>query len=76
MPPEAMCKSETRSCSLTDQILILCMSGGFGVREAIAEALKHRRIRKRRPIRRERMHEQRPPPASLSLKSTQGEGSR
>jgi hypothetical protein len=58
MPPEARCKSETRRRSLTDQILTLCMSGCFGVREAIAEAIKHRRIRKRGSIRRGRsMHE-------------------
>ena len=45
MHPEAMCKSETVRRSLTDQILTLCMSGRFGVREAIAEAIKHQRAR-------------------------------
>ena len=57
MHPEAMCKSETVRRSLTDQILTLCMSGCFGVQEAVAEVLKHRRIRNRRPLRRQPMHE-------------------
>ena len=53
---EVRCKTETRRCSRTDQILTLCMSGCFGVQEAVAEVLKHRRIRKRRPLRRKPMH--------------------
>ena len=59
MHPGAMCKSKTGRRSLTDQILTLCMSGRFGVREAIAEAIKHQRARERRPIRWGRMHGQR-----------------
>lgn len=51
MLPEVRCKSGTKRRSLTDQILTLCMSGRFGVREAIAETIKHRRIRKRQSIR-------------------------
>jgi len=51
MRPGARCKSETVRRSLTDQILTLCMSERFGVREAIAEATRHQRARERRPIR-------------------------
>jgi len=76
MQPEAMCKSETGRRSLTDQILTLCMSGRFGVREAIAEAIKHQRARERRPIRWGRMHGQRPPAVCPALASTQGERAR
>jgi hypothetical protein len=53
---EARCKSETRRGSLTDQILTLCMSGCFGVQEAVAEVLQRRRIRNRRPLRRKPLH--------------------
>jgi hypothetical protein len=35
--------------SLTDQILTLCISGRFGVREAIAEATRHQQVRERLP---------------------------
>ncbi len=76
MRPGAMCKSETGRRSLTDQILTLCMSERFGVREAIAEAIKHQRARERRPIRWGRMHGQRPPAVCPALASTQGERSR
>ncbi len=76
MHPGAMCKSETGRRSLTDQILTLCMSGRFGVREAIAEAIKHQRARERRPIRWGRIHGQRPPVVCPALASTQGERSR
>jgi len=40
MHKEARCQSKTRRRSLTDQILTLCMSGRFGVQEAIAKAIK------------------------------------
>jgi hypothetical protein len=76
MHPEAMCKSETVRRSLTDQILTLCMSGRFGVREAIAEAIKHQRARERRPIRWGRLHGRRLPAVCPALASTQGERSR
>jgi hypothetical protein len=76
MHPGAMCKSETGRRSLTDQILTLCISGRFGVREAIAEALKHQRARERRPIRWRHIHGQRPPAVCPALASTQGERSR
>jgi hypothetical protein len=76
MRPGAMCKSETGRRSLTDQILTLCMSERFGVREAIAEAIKHQRARERRPIRWGRLHGQRPPAVCPALASTQGEKSR
>ncbi len=76
MHPGVMCKSKTGKRSLTDQILTLCMSGRFGVREAIAEAIRHQRARERRPIRWGRMHGQRPPAVCPALASTQGERSR
>jgi hypothetical protein len=76
MRPEAMCKSKTGRRSLTDQILTLCMSERFGVREATAEAIKHQRARERWPIRWGRLHGQRPPAVCPALASTQGERSR
>jgi hypothetical protein len=39
--PKRKDASAPDSGSLTDQILILCMSGRFGVQEAIAEATRH-----------------------------------
>jgi hypothetical protein len=76
MRPGARCKSETGRRSLTDQILTLCMSERFGVREAITEATRHQRARERRPIRWERMHGPRPPAVCPALASTQSERSR
>lgn len=40
MHPEGTCKAKSAKRSLTDRILALCASGRFGVREAIAAALK------------------------------------
>jgi len=42
--PLAKCKLV--ECSLTETILTLCASGQFGVREAIAEAIRQNRHRK------------------------------
>jgi hypothetical protein len=40
MLPEAMSKFKTVRRSLTDRILTLCISGRFGLQEAIAEAIR------------------------------------
>ncbi len=40
MHSEGTCKPKSANRSLTDRILALCASGRFGVREAIAAALK------------------------------------
>jgi hypothetical protein len=42
MLPKAISKSKRVSHSLTDRILTLCISGRFGLREAIAEAIRHK----------------------------------
>ena len=73
MHPGARCKSETGRRALTDQILTLCMSGRFGVREAIAEATRRQRARERRPG---RIQGRRPPAVCPALASTQGEKAR
>lgn len=49
MPPGALSKSTTGNLSLTDRILTLCMSGHFGVREAIAAATRQQHAKGNRP---------------------------
>lgn len=47
----ATSKPKPAKHSFTDQILTLCASGRFGVREAIVEATKHRRKPEGQPAR-------------------------
>lgn len=51
MPPGALSKSTAENLSLTDRILTLCMSGHFGVREAIAAATRQQPTQGNRPSR-------------------------
>ena len=48
---EAMSKSKRVIGSLTGRILTLCTSERFGLREAIAEAMRHEGETKRKPAR-------------------------
>lgn len=49
MPPGALSKSSPDNLSLTDRVLNLCMSGHFGVREAIAIATRQQHTQGNRP---------------------------
>jgi len=51
MPPATLSKATTDNLSLTDRILTLCMSGHFGVREAIAVATRQQPAQGSRPSR-------------------------